>query len=77
VLATLPSTMNLTTPAIDVMFPTPWTPYPLSLCLFVDPSTCPDVPTFGAGADNFYCDVVHPTSTLHQALAEYLYERLR
>jgi phospholipase/lecithinase/hemolysin len=77
VLATLPSTMNLSTPAIDLMFPAPWTPYPLSLCLFVEPATCPDVPTFDVGPDYFYWDVVHPTSTLHQALAEYLYERLR
>jgi phospholipase/lecithinase/hemolysin len=54
---------------------------PTSACLFVQPSTCPDVPgvladgTFPRPALLFW-DVVHPTTDAHQALAAYIYEQL-
>jgi phospholipase/lecithinase/hemolysin len=63
---TLASTANLT-PAL---------PYPVSLCLFTDPSSCPDVPTFNVDPSFFFWDAEHPTTATHAALGAFLHTRL-
>lgn len=65
VIAGLPP-INTTVPAMETVAPG------ASACLFVDPSTCPTVPTFDVGPGFFFWDVVHPTTTTHQALSTYL-----
>jgi phospholipase/lecithinase/hemolysin len=75
-IAALPPGLNVTIPAVDLLVPQPWpTPFPPSVCLFFAPGACPDVPTFDAG-DAFYWDAVHPTDTVHLALAQYLFTRV-
>lgn len=68
-------------PALDALVPVPPTAPPTSACLFLTPTTCPDVPgvladgTFPRPALLFW-DVVHPTTDAHQALAVVLFEQL-
>jgi phospholipase/lecithinase/hemolysin len=75
----LPPGMNFVVPALDFLFP-PGPPLPpgffMSTCLFVDPATCADVPTFNVPGTFVFWDVVHPTTVVHRALGEYLHERL-
>lgn len=68
-------------PALDALLPVPSGVPPTSACLFLAPTTCPDVP--GVSADGafprpalLFWDVVHPTTDAHQALAAFLYEEL-
>jgi phospholipase/lecithinase/hemolysin len=75
----LPSGMNFVVPALDFLFP-PGPPLPpgffMSTCLFVDPATCANVPTFNVPGTFVFWDVVHPTTVVHRVLGEYLHERL-
>lgn len=77
VAALLPPDTNVVIPALDTLFapPLPGQP-PVSLCLFIDARTCPDAPTFAVAPQFFYWDVVHPTTAIHNALAQYLYGSL-
>ncbi len=71
VVAGLPPT-NMVVPAMEAIV-TDWAlPFPVSACLFVDPATCPNVPTFDVGNSFFFWDAVHPTTSLHQGLGSYL-----
>ena len=82
VLSLLPAGMDLTTPALDALFP-PGSlppPYPpgflMSACLFIAPATCADAPTFDVGQQFLYWDILHPTTAGHRVLGEYLYRAL-
>lgn len=69
--------VNVAVPAVDALVGSSWPyPFPASACLFVDPATCPDVPTFDAPPVFFYWDAVHPTTAVHLALASYLASKL-
>ena len=79
----LPAGMNRTIPALEYLFPPgslPSPPYPvdfhMSACLFIDPVTCADVPTFDVGQAFLFWDIVHPTTAAHQVLGDYLYRSL-
>ena len=77
--ALLPQGMDLSTPALDVMFPPASLPpgFRMSLCLFIDPATCADVPTFDANSAFLFWDVVHPTTDGHRVLGQHLYDELQ
>jgi phospholipase/lecithinase/hemolysin len=76
-LALLPGGINTQVPALDALVPVPPPGLPAtSLCLFLSPGSCPDVPTFDIGATFFYWDVQHPTTAVHQALGQHLYNSL-
>jgi phospholipase/lecithinase/hemolysin len=50
-----------------------------SQCLFIDPSSCPDVDAtyyFNMPLGSLFWDVVHPTTEAHHYLADYLYKQL-
>jgi phospholipase/lecithinase/hemolysin len=51
----------------------------MSACLFVDPATCIDMPSFVFNADFgfLFWDVVHPTTEAHRHLGEYMFQQLR
>ncbi len=74
VLGGLPPGIQLT-PAIDSMLlpPPGLGGLPMSVCLFVAPQFCEDVPTFDVGFGFLFWDAEHPTTAIHQALAQYLY----
>lgn len=76
VTAALPPTMNVTVPAVDALLPGWPLPFPASACLFVDASTCPDVPTFDVSPDFFFWDAVHPSAAVHFGLSRYLLTQL-
>ncbi len=68
--------MNFDIPAVETLV-TGWPyPFPASACLFVDPSTCPEVPTLDVGDAFFFWDAVHPTTAVHGGLAGFLLPRL-
>lgn len=71
--------MNSTIPALDVFFPPEYLPpgFRMSLCLFIDPATCQDVPFFETNAQYLFWDVVHPTTDAHRVLAQHVYDALR
>jgi phospholipase/lecithinase/hemolysin len=74
---TLPRDMNPTIPALEALFPGPLPPpYPadfhMSACLFIDPATCLDAPTFDVGQQFLFWDIAHPTTAAHRVLGEYL-----
>ncbi len=71
----LPPGMDLTTPALDAMFPPENLPpgFKMSLCLFINPVTCADVPTFETNSQYLFWDAVHPTTDGHYILGQYLY----
>lgn len=71
VIATLPASINTAVPAIAALAGPA-----AAACLFVDATTCIDVPTFDVGPDFFYWDVLHPTATVHEALGNYMCTRL-
>jgi phospholipase/lecithinase/hemolysin len=79
VFALLPPGMDVTTPALDAMFPPESLPpgFKMSLCLFIDPVTCADVPTFETNSAFLFWDVVHPTTDAHRILGQYLYDTLQ
>jgi phospholipase/lecithinase/hemolysin len=74
----LPAEMDRTMPALDVFFPPEFLPpgFRMSLCLFINPATCADVPTFDTGARYLFWDAVHPTTEAYQVLAEHIYNGL-
>jgi phospholipase/lecithinase/hemolysin len=79
VFTTLPPGMNQTIPALEVLFPAGSLPPPyppdfhMSACLFIDPATCLDAPTFDVGAQFLFWDIVHPTTAAHRVFGDYLY----
>ena len=75
----LPQGMDRTTPALDAMFPPENLPpgFKMSLCLFINPVTCADVPTFQTNSGYLFWDVVHPTTDAHRVLGEHLYAALQ
>jgi phospholipase/lecithinase/hemolysin len=52
-------------------------PVGVSLCLIVNPTTCPNAPTFTVDPKFFYWDAEHPTTTIHQALGGLLFQALQ
>jgi phospholipase/lecithinase/hemolysin len=76
---TLPQGMNLTVPALEVLFagvslPPTYPPgFHMSACLYIDPATCLDAPTFDVGQQFLFWDIAHPTTAAHRVLGEYLY----
>jgi phospholipase/lecithinase/hemolysin len=76
VLKQVPPTVNVTLPAMDALLPaTPGEP-PASTCLFINPATCRDVPTFDVDLQYLFWDGEHPTTAVHRLLAEYVYSTL-
>ena len=77
--ALLPAGMDRSTPALDVMFPPANLPpgFRMSLCLFIGPATCADVPTFETNSAFLFWDVVHPTTDAHRVLGQFLYDELQ
>lgn len=76
-LSLLPGWMNTAVPALDALVPVAPPAPPTSLCLFIDPASCPDAPTFDTGAAFFYWDAEHPTTAVHAALGWHLFTALR
>lgn len=77
VLQQVPPTFNVTLPALDALVPAAPGQPPTSLCLFLAPATCPDVPTFDVDAQYLFWDAEHPTTVVHQLLAQYIYAQLQ
>jgi phospholipase/lecithinase/hemolysin len=50
----------------------------MAACLFINPATCRNVPSFLFNADfgSIFWDIVHPTTEAHRFLAEYIYDQL-
>lgn len=62
-------------PALEAVMPL----YPgMSACLFLDPTTCQDVPNsaFNVNLGFLFWDVVHPTTEAHRYLGEYMLDVL-
>ena len=76
VLQQVPPGTNPALPALDALVPAPTGQPPTSLCLFLAPNTCPDVPTFDVDLQFLFWDAEHPTTAVHRLLAEYIYTRL-
>jgi phospholipase/lecithinase/hemolysin len=76
VLQTLPPGTNLTVPAVDALVPAPLGQTPNSFCLFTNPATCPNVPTFDVGLEYLFWDAEHPTTAIHRRLAQQMYGEL-
>ena len=74
VMAGLPQPLLLT-PAVDSLLPPPPAlgGLPMSFCIFVNPQACEDVPTFDVDPAYLFWDAEHPTTSIHQLLAQYLY----
>jgi phospholipase/lecithinase/hemolysin len=64
-----------TTPAIDTLFPPTFPPH--SVCLFTNPATCPDVPTFDVDSKFLFWDAEHPTTSADKLLSQYVYDALQ
>ena len=75
VLPLLPPTINPTLPALDALLP-PVGQVPASLCVFMNPATCQDAPTFDVGLQFLFWDAEHPTTGVHQQLAAYIASQL-
>jgi phospholipase/lecithinase/hemolysin len=73
VLNRLPRAIDTTVPAMDALLPAQPGEPPASRCLFIDPATCRDVPTFDVGWRYFYWDAEHPTTAVHALLARHLF----
>jgi phospholipase/lecithinase/hemolysin len=80
VFALLPASMNRDVPALDALIqtplPPPFPPLPMSTCLFVDPASCQDVPTFDVGQQFLFWDIVHPTTAAQKVLGDFIYSEL-
>lgn len=74
---TPPPGTNVTIPALDVLVPTTPPSVPTSLCIFVNPSACPNVPTFAVSPSFYYWDAVHPTTAAHAFIGRYLHDVLQ
>jgi phospholipase/lecithinase/hemolysin len=69
--------INTTVPALDTFGLTPLPGgTPVSFCLIVNPALCPDVPTFDVGLQYLFWDAQHPTTAVHELLAQYIYGEL-
>lgn len=68
VLRNLPASTSRSVPALEVLVGPG-----ASLCLFGDPATCVDTPTFKTGLDFLFWDAEHPTTGVHKRLATYIY----
>jgi phospholipase/lecithinase/hemolysin len=77
VLEQVPPTINTTLPALDALVPAAPGQPPTSMCLFLAPATCPDVPTFDVGDQFLFWDAEHPTTAVHQLLAQYIAGQLQ
>jgi len=73
VIDALPSEFETTIPLVDVLVPPPPGGLPHSVCLFVNPATCPAVPTFAPDAAFLFWDAGHPTTAVHARLADTLF----
>ena len=72
-LSTLIPEFEASVPLVDVLLPpAPGQPFPNSFCLFIDPTTCPQVPTFAADQKFLFWDAGHPTTAVHERVAEHL-----
>ena len=76
-LAQMPAGMNMTIPALETLPPATPPGVPWSLCLFINPATCADVPNFDVGEPFLFWDALHPTTAAHRSLGRYLYDQLR
>ena len=76
VLSQLPNSINTTLPALDALLPPQPGQVPASLCIFVNPAACSDVPTFDVDLQFLFWDAEHPTTAVHRLLAEYIYGQL-
>jgi phospholipase/lecithinase/hemolysin len=76
VLPQLPPTINTTLPALDALLPAAPGQPPASMCVFLNPATCQDVPTFDVGLQFLFWDAEHPTTDVHQQLAAYIASQL-
>lgn len=79
VVATLPPTMNASVPAVAALIGANGDELAgraAAACLFTNPTTCVDVPTFEVGSAFFYWDVLHPTAAVHEALGVYMCSQL-
>jgi outer membrane lipase/esterase len=54
----------------------PALPSPTSVCLFTAPVTCPDV-SFDVDPKFVFWDALHPTTTAHNLLSQFLYDSLQ
>jgi len=77
VLQQVPPRVNTTLPALDALVPAAPGQPPTSRCLFIAPQTCPDAPTFDVGGQFLFWDAEHPTTAVHQLLAQYIYAQLQ
>ncbi len=68
--------INVMLPALDALLPVPPPNPPMSTCVFVNPATCRDVPTFNVGLQFLFWDAEHPTTGVHQLLGTYLFQQL-
>jgi len=64
-------------PLVDVLVPPAPGAIPNSFCLFIDPTTCPTVPTFAPEQKFLFWDAGHPTTAVHERAAERLFEPVR
>ena len=77
VLSQLPKSVNQKLPALDALFPPPGPgELPTSVCLFTNPLSCRDVPTFDVRFRFLYWDVEHPTTAVHGLLAWHIFGKL-
>lgn len=71
--------MDATTPALDVLFPPELFPpgFTMSVCLFFNPVTCADVPTFDMHGAYLFWDIIHPTTDVHRIVGQRVYDALQ
>jgi hypothetical protein len=70
---TPPPGTNVTVPALDALVPPAPGGVPTSLCIFVNPAACPNVPTFAVSPVFFFWDAEHPTTAAHALIGSYIY----
>lgn len=76
VMSQLPASTNPVVPAMDALVGLLPQGYPASVCLFVNPATCPNVPTFAVGLGFLFWDAEHPTTAVHEQLAIYAFRKM-
>jgi cholinesterase len=69
----LPPGLFWLAPALDALSPGSGA----STCLFVNPATCTDAPTFNVDPRFFYWDAEHPTTSVHSMLGYLMYQRFQ
>jgi phospholipase/lecithinase/hemolysin len=63
-------TLETDIPLLDVLVPVPAGSPPTSVCILINPATCPAVPSFEPDAPFFFWDAEHPTTVAHERVAE-------